>query len=227
MTVLNSTAGNNPHHDRPSEDSSGGAPAAASYRRLEALLAATGHGDRDAFGQLYDRVAGRVTQTALAVVRDQALAEDVAQETMLEVWSHAARYRPERGSPWSWILRIAHRRAIDRVRHEQALAERETRWGQREELAVHDPVADYVERSADGDRVLDGLDALTPLQREAITLAYYEGLSYPQVARQLDIPLGTVKTRMRDGMKRLKARLHHASAGSSRPRPGTVRPAAG
>lgn len=171
---------------------------------LGGLLDRTARGDVSAFDQLYDAVAGSVLGVATRVVRDRTLAEDVAQEVLVEVWRTAARYDTARGSAHGWIMTIAHRRAVDRVRREQAATEREERAAGREERRAHDEVSEQVETSLEREQVRQCLDSLTDLQRESITLAYYDGYTYPEVAKLLHTPLGTVKTRMRDGLIRLR-----------------------
>jgi RNA polymerase sigma-70 factor (ECF subfamily) len=182
------------------------APAAAERGDpgLDGLLTLAGRGDQAAFEAVYDRVAGPVFGLIRRVLRDSAQAEEVAQETLLEVWRTAARFDPARGAALAWVMTIAHRRAVDRVRSETAAAEREARAASAAVPAVADEVAEAVESSLEAERVSRCLDGLTELQRESITLAYYSGYTYPQVAAALGVALGTVKTRIRDGLKRLR-----------------------
>ena len=168
---------------------------------LERLLALVARDDRGAFEAVYARVAGPAYGLVRKVLRDPAQSEEVTQEVMLEVWRAASRFDPARGSATTWALTIAHRRAVDRVRSETASAEREQRSAPFP-LSVDD-VAETVEASMDAEQVRRCLEGLTELQREAITLAYYGGFTYPQVATKLKVALGTVKTRIRDGLTRL------------------------
>jgi RNA polymerase sigma-70 factor (ECF subfamily) len=171
---------------------------------LEELLGRAAQGDQAAFEAVYDRVAAPVFGLIRRVLRDSAQSEEVAQETLLEVWRTAARFDPARGTAITWVMTIAHRRAVDRVRSETAATEREARAAAPLLSGPADEVAEAVESSFEAERVRRCLDGLTALQRESITLAYYSGYTYPQVASALGVALGTVKTRIRDGLKRLR-----------------------
>ena len=171
---------------------------------LNALLTLVAQGDQVAFETVYDRVAPAVFGLVLRVLRDAAQSEEVAQEALLEIWRTAGRFDPARGSAMTWVMTIAHRRAVDRVRSEAAAAKREARAAAAGAPALADEVADAVESAMEAERVTRCLDGLTELQRESITLAYYSGYSYPQVASALGVALGTVKTRIRDGLRRLR-----------------------
>lgn len=168
------------------------------------LLGRTARGDERAFELLYDAVAAPVHGLARRVVRDPAMAEEVTQEVMIEVWRSAARYDPARGGAMAWIMTIAHRRAVDRVRREQSAGEREARAAHRGAGSAHDPVAERVETRLEHERVRRCLRTLTQLQRESVTLAYYGGHSYREVAELVGAPPNTVRTRMRDGIIRLR-----------------------
>ena len=168
----------------------------------ERLLGLVARGDEGAFEQIYDCLAGAVYGLIRRVVRDPAQAEEVTQEVMLEVWRSASRFDAARGSAAAWVLTIAHRRATDRVRSMTASAAREQRAA--DVGAPTDCVADSVEASLEKERVRRCMGGLTPLQCESITLAYYGGYSYPQVAGLLGVALGTIKTRIRDGLIRLR-----------------------
>jgi RNA polymerase sigma-70 factor (ECF subfamily) len=171
---------------------------------LDAMLTRVARGDQAAFEVVYDRMAGPVYGLIRKVLRDPAQSEEVSQEVLLEVWRTAARFDAARGSAASWVLTIAHRRAVDRVRSETASAEREQRSAAIPAPAAADEVAETVEASLEAERVRRCLDGLTELQREAVTLAFYKGYSYPQVAALLDVALGTIKTRIRDGLIRMR-----------------------
>jgi RNA polymerase sigma-70 factor (ECF subfamily) len=169
---------------------------------LDGLLGLVARGDQAAFEAVYDRLAGPVYGLIRKVVRNPAQSEEVAQEVLLEVWRTASRFDAGRGTATTWVMTIAHRRAIDRVRSETAAAEREHKTAQVPVAA--DEVAESVEASLEAERVRRCLGGLTELQRESITLAYYGGYTYPQVARLLGTALGTIKTRIRDGLIRLR-----------------------
>jgi RNA polymerase sigma-70 factor (ECF subfamily) len=171
---------------------------------LEELLGRAARGDQLAFSALYDATASHVFGTVLRVVRDPAQSEEVTQEVYVDVWRQAARFDAELGSARTWILTMAHRRAVDRVRRVEAATEREQKAASRTLTREYDEVVETVERSLEAERVRRCLDTLTELQRESVTLAYYKGYTYPEVAQLLDSPLGTIKTRMRDGLVRLR-----------------------
>ena len=171
---------------------------------IDALLPAVARGDDAAFARLYDLLAPRVFGLARRVLRDPAQAEEMAQEVLVEVWRTASRFDAQRGSGLSWVLTIAHRRTVDRVRSEQASTDRMHRVAAASAEVPYDEVADQVGTRLERQQVRRCLDGLTPLQKEAITLAYYGGHTYREVAALLGAALPTIKTRMRDGLIRLR-----------------------
>ena len=171
---------------------------------IDNLLRAVARGDDAAFTRLYDLLAPRVFGLARRVLRDPAQAEEMAQEVLVEVWRTASRSDAQRGSGLSWVLTIAHRRTVDRVRSEQAASDRLQKVAAASVHVPYDEVADQVGSRMERQQVRRCLDGLTELQRQAITLAYYGGHTYREVATLLDAALPTVKTRMRDGLIRLR-----------------------
>jgi RNA polymerase sigma-70 factor, ECF subfamily len=168
------------------------------------LLRRVARGDERAFTVLYEALAPRVFGLARRVLRDPAQAEEVAQEALVEVWRTAARFDPAKGSATAWVLTITHRRAVDRVRSAQAGADRERRVVAASGETPYDDVVEEVTANLEQQQVRRCLKGLTDLQREAITLAYYDGFTYREVAQKLDTALPTIKTRMRDGLIRLR-----------------------
>ncbi|MGG5173869.1 ECF RNA polymerase sigma factor SigK [Pseudarthrobacter sp. J1763] len=173
----------------------------------EELIRLVAQGDEAAFSELYDAVSARVYGLVHKVLRDPSQSQEVTQEVFLDVWTQAARFDVDRGKAMAWILVIAHRKAVDRVRASQASRDRDLREGVKEYQASYDDVADTVENSLEAERVQQALETLTDSQQEAIRLAYYGGYTHQEVAQLLDIPVGTAKTRIRDGMIRLRDRL--------------------
>lgn len=176
-------------------------PAATDLGRL---LGHCARGDHAAFAKLYDQISPKVYGLVVRVLRDPAQSEEVVQECFLEVWRNASRYDSARGSASAWILTIAHRRAVDRVRASEADTRRDRNYGASTQPIHHDETAEAAEARIEARRVRAALDTLTPMQREAIELAYLGGYTHSEVAVMLDLPLGTAKTRIRDGLIRLR-----------------------
>ena len=177
---------------------------ASSAPDLADLLKACGRGDQAAFAQLYDATSSRVVGLAVRVVRDPAQAEEVAQEAFLEIWKTSGRFDPAKGSPLGWLLTIVHRKAVDRVRSAEASTRRDTTYHQRNQPVEHDSTAEAATASLEARRVRQALASLTAVQREALELAYFGGYTHTEVATMLELPVGTAKTRIRDGLIRLR-----------------------
>lgn len=173
----------------------------------EELLVRVARGDREAFDHLYDRFAGAVFGLVKRVLRDPAQSEEVTQEVLVDLWRTAPSFDATRGTAASWIMTLAHRRAVDRVRSAQAATNRDTLVATRDHEPAYDVVSETVERRLEQEQVGRAMKELTELQREAVGLAFYGGYSHVQVAELLDVPLGTVKTRIRDGLIRLRDNL--------------------
>ncbi|WP_024332569.1 ECF RNA polymerase sigma factor SigK [Gordonia hirsuta] len=174
---------------------------------LDQLLVQVADGRRDAFVRFYDLTSSRLYGMVLRVLRDQGYSEEVTQEVYLQVWRDAGKFDAAKGSALSWLLTIGHRRAVDRVRSESSAAEREERFGRVYFAEATDDLEDDVVARAEARRTRECLDTLTDLQVQAVTLAYYEGLTYREVAQRLTVALPTIKTRIRDGLKRLRGCL--------------------
>ncbi|GAA4676622.1 sigma-70 family RNA polymerase sigma factor [Streptomyces youssoufiensis] len=171
---------------------------------LTELLEQVAQGDQEAFAHVYDAVAGPVLGLVRRVLCDPAQSEEVTQEVLVEVWRTAARFQADRGSAMTWVMTLAHRRAVDRVRSAQARVDREERVARLDHTPAFDDVTEQVESRLEREQVRRCLGGLTERQRQAVTLAYYRGLTYREVAELLKLPLGTIKTRMRDGLIRLR-----------------------
>ncbi|WP_284750732.1 ECF RNA polymerase sigma factor SigK [Amycolatopsis sp. RTGN1] len=173
----------------------------------EELLGRSALGDEEAFALLYDQLVSPIFGTVMQVLRNRAQSEEVTQEVLLEIWRKAAQFDPARAKVSTWALTIAHRRAIDRVRSEQSARNRQERSDLLDMRRPYDDVAESTLSTVDRDLVRQALSVLTDLQRESILLAYFQGLTCREVADKLGVKIGTVKTRMRDGMIRLRDAL--------------------
>ena len=170
-------------------------------------MARSARGHEDAFAELYDLTANRIHAIILRVLRSPDHAAEVTQEVYVEVWRQSARYSPDKGSVIGWMTTMAHRRAVDRVRSVSSETARDERYAYSGTVREVDQVWDSVEQKIDVERVRKGMASLTTIQREALTLAYFGGYTQSQVAQLLTLPLGTVKTRIRDGLIGLRDAL--------------------
>lgn len=171
---------------------------------LAALVEASAAGDPAAYAELYDAVAPRVYGLALRILRDSHQSQEVTQEVLLEVWQLAERFEPTRASAMSWVLMLTHRRAVDRVRASEAGRRRELAHAEGSVETPYDETAAVVHASLEAEEVRAALNTLTSVQRAAIELAYFDGCTHTEVSRRLQIPLGTAKTRIRDGLIHLR-----------------------
>ena len=171
---------------------------------LDLLLRRMADQDVEAFADFYDRTRARVYGLVTRVLRDPGYSEETTQDIYLQVWRNADNYDPTAGSPLAWLMTLAHRRAIDRVRAEQSAGERESRYGAANIDRPADQVADAVIERDEHNQVRMCLDSLTAVQRECVELAYYDGLTYAQVSDRLSANLATIKSRIRDAIRGLR-----------------------
>ena len=202
ISVVPAGSGGEPSRPRP-----GTTGHEADAAHLVELMARSARGHEDAFAELYDLTSGRVYGTVLRVLRSADHAAEVTQEVYVEVWRQSARYAPEKGSVLGWMTTMAHRRAVDRVRSVSSEVARDERYAVTGVDREVDHVWEGVEQRLDVERVRKGMTSLTAIQREALTLAYFGGYTQSQVASLLKLPLGTVKTRIRDGLIGLRDAL--------------------
>lgn len=176
------------------------------------LLVRVAHADQRAFAELYDLLSSRVFALILKVLVNRSQSEEVLQEVFLEIWQSASKFAPNRGQGRSWIFTIAHRRAVDRVRSSQSSTDRDMRVGVRDLGGERDVVQEAVESKLEGERVVSALATLPEAQQEALILAYYGGYSQSEIAALTGVALGTIKTRMRDGLTRLRGEMGVSAA---------------
>jgi RNA polymerase sigma-70 factor (ECF subfamily) len=191
----------------PASGEAAASGALATGAELADLLRRSALGDETAFAALYDATSRRLFGLVLRVVRDHAMSEEVTQEAYLDVWRHCTRFDPERGSAISWLMTIAHRTAVDRVRASEASRRRDDAHAATHRDVEFDTTAERGQASLEAQRVRRALTTLTDAQRSAVELAYLGGYTHAEVARLLDLPLGTAKTRIRDGLIRLRDTL--------------------
>ena len=193
-----------PRHERKADVPASGS---LSSLPLAALIQDSGTGDRGAFAQLFDLTSPRLYGLIVRIVTDRGYAEEILQESYLQIWENAGRYDEKSGSALSWMLTIAHRRAVDRVRSEQSARRREeadAMHSPTEHVDIAEGVAESMETQERASDVRRCVDDLSSVQKQAIELAYFGGLTYRDVADRLGAALPTVKSRIRDGLRNLK-----------------------
>lgn len=175
--------------------------------QLADLLQAAGRGDQDSFARLYDATSSRINGLVVRLIVDRAQAEEITQEVFLEIWRTSPKFDPTRGSALSWMFTLAHRRSVDRVRSAQAARRRDENHARESQETSYDSTVDQVTSQLDADRVRAAMKTLGDNQRQALSLVYFEGHTHAEVAETLGIPLGTAKTRIRDGLLRLRTAM--------------------
>ncbi|GGD09086.1 ECF RNA polymerase sigma factor SigK [Nocardioides daphniae] len=191
----------------PSEGPEPGSSGGSASPDVAALLRASAQGDQQAFAQFYDATCAQAYGLAVRVLRNPSHAQEVTQEAYLLVWRQSARFDPTRGSALAWLMTIVHRAAVDRVRASESAVRREQVWEQVARPLDHDQTAEAAQAALEGHRVRRAVAELTPAQRQAVELAYFGGYTHTEVASMLEVPLGTAKTRIRDGLIRLRDAL--------------------
>ncbi len=176
----------------------------ADQSHLIDLLEQISGGDQDAFAQFYNHTSKRVYGLARRVLVDAELSRDATQEVYLQVWNSAGKYSQKSGTPLAWLMTLAHRRAVDKVRSQQSATAREARYGAAMQVPDRDDVAETVEQQLEAEAVVTCLETLTQTQQESVRMAYYGGLTYREVAEKLGAAVPTIKSRIRDGLIRLR-----------------------
>lgn len=184
------------------------------HKRDRQLIQRVAKGDERAFNELYERYVAAAFGLATRICGDRSLAEDVVQEAFLSIWRKPGSYSPDRGSVAAYVMAAVHHKAVDAIRHEESLKRRERKVSEPAETSNED-IEQEGWLSVMGDQVRSAVAKLSPLQSEALELAYFEGLTYSEVATKLEIPLGTAKTRLRDGMIRLRNVLADSGLGET------------
>jgi RNA polymerase sigma-70 factor (ECF subfamily) len=171
------------------------------------LLRSIQQGDQQAVAALYDRYAGVAYGLAYRITGDGTLAEDVVQDAFVSVWKQAARFDPERGQVKSWLLTIVHHKAIDAVRRRTNRSERALPEGPEEFVATHGRPDEAAEMAMDAAAVRAAVRAIPEDQRRTIEMAYFEGLTHVEISERMGVPLGTVKSRLRIGLEKMRESL--------------------
>ena len=177
------------------------------HERLNRLLVQTATADKHAFSALYDALAPTVYSVCLSVLRNPALAEEVAQDVFVEVWTSAAKFDPQRGNARSWVGRLAHGRAVDKLRSHVAAVQRDDRDSKLEHATFAEPIEDEALNNVEAHLLRRAVDEIGEPHSTAVALAFFDGLTHAELAESTGVPLGTAKTRVRDGIKKLKAVL--------------------
>jgi RNA polymerase sigma-70 factor (ECF subfamily) len=185
--------------------------AVAAGAAVEEVIARIARGERGALRSAYDSFSGRAMAIALRILGSSEEAEEVVQDTFVEIWRRAADYRPERGTPAAWIASMARSRAIDRLRERTRAANTIRTLAAEPPRDPEPPPSESAARRQERSRVRAALSLLPPEQRRAVELAYFDGLTQSEIARATGVALGTVKTRMRLGMEKLAAALAEAT----------------
>ena len=188
------------------------APAADTERSDDDLLVLTAEGNQEAFALFYDRTASRVYGLVKRVLIDPAQSEEVTQDVYLEAWQNASRFDPTKGKALSWLLTMAHRRAIDRVRASQSSRNRDLAVGVRDFEETRDDVEETVEITLEHQRITKAILTLTANQQQALELTYFQGLTNTEAALKAGVPVGTMKTRIRDALIALRTRVGASEA---------------
>lgn len=177
------------------------------HARLNHLLVQTAAADKHAFSTLYDALAPTVFSVCLSVLRNPALAEEVAQDVFVEVWTSAAKFDPQRGNARSWVGRLVHGRAVDKLRSHVAAVQRDDRDAMLAQATFAETLEDEALGNVEAQQLRQAIDKIGEPHSTAVALAFFDGLTHAELAESTGVPLGTAKTRVRDGIKKLKAVL--------------------